>query len=138
MAQFGISMNFQWLKQILAIIFILKIDFQFNFSDLQTLWTGRMKTRECRGLGVRIPKTHSTLVEDGEFILTYSRVSYAILQGRRGTGALHSHDLNRTREIRSSPSQTGTLPQSLDSRSTAKYQLRPEHVRSNPYGMDSM
>jgi hypothetical protein len=114
MAQFGISMNFQWLKQILAIIFILKIDFQFNFSDLQTLWIGRMKTRECRGLGVRIPKTQSTLVEDGEFILTYFRVSYAILQGRRGTGALHSHDQNRTREIRSSPSQTGTVPQSSD------------------------
>jgi hypothetical protein len=32
MAQFGISMDFLWIKQILAIIFILKIDFQFNFS----------------------------------------------------------------------------------------------------------
>jgi hypothetical protein len=30
-------MNFLWIKQILAIIFILKIDFQFNFSNLQTL-----------------------------------------------------------------------------------------------------
>jgi hypothetical protein len=49
-------MNFLWIKQILAIIFILKIDFQFNFSDLQTPWTGRMKTRECRDLGVRIPR----------------------------------------------------------------------------------
>jgi hypothetical protein len=45
MAQFGISMNFLWIKQIIAIIFILKIDSQFNFSDLQTLWTGYMKTR---------------------------------------------------------------------------------------------
>ena len=47
MTQFGISMNFLWIKQILVIIFILKIDFQFNFSYLQTLWTGRMKTESA-------------------------------------------------------------------------------------------
>ena len=57
MAQFGISMDFLWIKQILAIIFILKIDFQFNFPDLPTLWTGRMKTRERGGLGVKESKT---------------------------------------------------------------------------------
>jgi hypothetical protein len=32
-------MNFLWIKQIVAIIFILKIDFQFNFSDLYIPWT---------------------------------------------------------------------------------------------------
>jgi hypothetical protein len=31
MTQFGISMNFLWIEQILAIIFILKIDFYFLF-----------------------------------------------------------------------------------------------------------
>jgi hypothetical protein len=31
MTQFGISMNFLWIKQILAIIFILKIDFYSLF-----------------------------------------------------------------------------------------------------------
>jgi hypothetical protein len=38
MAQFGISMNFLWIKQILAIIFILKIHFLFIFLDF--LFTG--------------------------------------------------------------------------------------------------
>jgi hypothetical protein len=38
MTQFGISMNFLWIKQILAIIFILKI--HFLFISLDFLFTG--------------------------------------------------------------------------------------------------
>jgi hypothetical protein len=33
MTQFGISMNFLWIKQIIAITFILKIDFYSLFLD---------------------------------------------------------------------------------------------------------
>jgi hypothetical protein len=38
MDQFGVHMNFLWFKPILAIYFTLKIDFQFNFPDLQIPW----------------------------------------------------------------------------------------------------
>jgi hypothetical protein len=38
MTQIGISMNFLWIKQILAIIFILKI--HFLFISLDFLFTG--------------------------------------------------------------------------------------------------
>jgi hypothetical protein len=77
MNQFGLNMNFIWIKQILAIIFILKIDFQFNFSDLQTPWIGRMKTRECRVSGVKGPKTQANPYMDVGLIYVKRMVSYA-------------------------------------------------------------
>jgi hypothetical protein len=39
MDQFGVNMHFLEIKQILAIYFTLKIDFQFNFPDLHVSWT---------------------------------------------------------------------------------------------------
>jgi hypothetical protein len=49
MTQSGISMNFLWIKQILAIIFILKIDFYSLFVDFSIYWTGRTISRQPRG-----------------------------------------------------------------------------------------
>jgi hypothetical protein len=40
MAQFGPSMDFLWIYQVLVIVFILKIYFQFIYSTLSQLWTG--------------------------------------------------------------------------------------------------
>jgi hypothetical protein len=50
MDQFGLSMNFIWIKQVLAFIFTLKIYFQINFSDLPTPWSARIIPEKGRGL----------------------------------------------------------------------------------------
>jgi hypothetical protein len=39
--KFGLNMNFLWIKQILAIIFTLKIHFHIYLSNLSVLWTAR-------------------------------------------------------------------------------------------------
>jgi hypothetical protein len=39
MAQFGPSMDFLLIYQVLVIVFILKIYFQFIYSNLSQLWT---------------------------------------------------------------------------------------------------
>jgi hypothetical protein len=57
MTQFGISMNFLWIKQILAIIFILKIDFYSLFLDFLISWTGCTNTGKSRGLSARTRDT---------------------------------------------------------------------------------
>jgi hypothetical protein len=57
MTQFGISMNFLWITQILAIIFILKIDFYSLFLDFLISWTGCTNTGKSRGLSARTRDT---------------------------------------------------------------------------------
>jgi hypothetical protein len=49
-------MNFLWIKQILAIIFILKMDFYSLFLDFLIFWTGRTNTEKSRGLSARNPR----------------------------------------------------------------------------------
>jgi hypothetical protein len=48
MAQFGPSMDFLLIYQVLVIVFILKIYFQFIYSNLSQLWT-RPQFLECPG-----------------------------------------------------------------------------------------
>jgi hypothetical protein len=46
-------MNFLWIKQILAIIFILKMDFYFIFPGFSIYWIGRMNPENSRGFPAR-------------------------------------------------------------------------------------
>ena len=45
MAQFGARMNFLCNKQVLGILFILKINFCIYLPILYVLWTGRINTK---------------------------------------------------------------------------------------------
>jgi hypothetical protein len=45
MVQFGAKMNFLWNKQVLGILFILKINFCIYLPILYVLWTGRQYLR---------------------------------------------------------------------------------------------
>jgi hypothetical protein len=54
-------MNFLWIKQILAIIFILKFYFQINFSDFTNSLYCAPITRKGRGFGARIPRLRHTV-----------------------------------------------------------------------------
>jgi hypothetical protein len=57
MDQFGLNMNFLGIKQVLVIIFVLKINFYFIFLDFLFSWTERKISEKGRGLCARIPKT---------------------------------------------------------------------------------
>jgi hypothetical protein len=52
-------MNFLCIKQILTIMFTLKIIFHLLFLGFSNSWTERIKTRECRGLGAINPQTQN-------------------------------------------------------------------------------
>jgi hypothetical protein len=56
MDQFGLNMHFLGIKQVLTIIFTLKIIFYLLFLGFLVSWTGRIITREYRGLLVSIPR----------------------------------------------------------------------------------
>jgi hypothetical protein len=56
MDQFGLNMNFLGIKQVLVIIFTLKIDFDIHLSNFSAFWTVRIKTDKCRGFRARIPR----------------------------------------------------------------------------------
>jgi hypothetical protein len=60
-------MNFIGVKQFVAIIFILKIYSQFNFSDLQTLWTVPQLPKKAGSTALKIPR-HRTLGYGPRFI----------------------------------------------------------------------
>ena len=76
MDQFGLNMNFLGFKQVLIIIFTLKIIFYLLFLVFSNSWTGRIKTRECRGLGVTLPKTQFTHVVDRGLITGFYKGSF--------------------------------------------------------------
>jgi hypothetical protein len=53
MAQFGLSMDFLLIYQVLVIIFILKTYFPIYLFNFKLLWIGRQIHRSPGGLGVR-------------------------------------------------------------------------------------
>jgi hypothetical protein len=56
MDQFGLSMNFLGIKQVLVIIFTLKINFYFIFLDFLFRSTARKILEKRRGLCARTPR----------------------------------------------------------------------------------
>ena len=59
MAQFGARMNFLCNKQVLGILFILKINFCIYLPILYVLWIGRTFYRKLRGHGANSSKTQN-------------------------------------------------------------------------------
>jgi hypothetical protein len=57
MGQFGISMNFLWIKQVLMIIFTLKITFHIYSSNLTVLWTAQQLPEKEGSLAQEIQDT---------------------------------------------------------------------------------
>jgi hypothetical protein len=64
MDQFGITMDFLCIKQVLAFIFTLKIHFLFTFLDFLISWTGRKIKPKSRGHCATNPKTQSDWRQD--------------------------------------------------------------------------
>jgi hypothetical protein len=52
-------MNFLGIKQVLIIIFASKMIYISFSPDFLVSWTGRIIYKECRGSGVKLPKTQS-------------------------------------------------------------------------------
>ena len=71
MTQFGISMNFLWIKQILAIISILKIHFFYLFPWIFYFLDWASNFIKRRGFGARFPKTQRIPGVDGGLIYQY-------------------------------------------------------------------
>jgi hypothetical protein len=49
MDQFRLNMNFLGIKQVLVIIFTLKINFHIYLSDFSAPWTARIKSENSKG-----------------------------------------------------------------------------------------
>jgi hypothetical protein len=62
MAQFGPSMDFLLIYQVLVIVFILKIYFQFIYSNLSQLWTGPQFQRNPGAIPQLIPRLRALLL----------------------------------------------------------------------------
>jgi hypothetical protein len=50
MTQFGAKMNFLCILQVSRFVFVLKMNFNINFSVFNTLWTGRQIPENSGGL----------------------------------------------------------------------------------------
>jgi hypothetical protein len=59
MVQFGAKMNFLWNKQVLGILFILKINFCIYLPILYALWTGPHFLGKTGGYAQDIPDTEN-------------------------------------------------------------------------------
>jgi hypothetical protein len=87
-------MNFLGNRQVLVIIFTLKINFHIYLSNFPALGTARLKTDKCRGQRIKFPRLRT-------------RVDFYKVQGllckatdRRGMSRSWQSDLTRAPEIR--------------------------------------
>jgi hypothetical protein len=56
MDQFGLNMKFLGIKQVIVIIFTLKINFHIYLTNFSVLWTACTKIDKCRGQRVKFPR----------------------------------------------------------------------------------
>ena len=122
MEWFGVSMNFLWIIEVLAIIFLLKIYLIIIFSDFIMFWAGRTISREPRGYSTTNPETQRTVALDGGLFSRKQEVSFA-KDTREGVRC------NLGRPIRSERSR-------LDQRAANRYAIRGVGSRSD--GVDLM
>jgi hypothetical protein len=101
MDYFGLKMNFLWILQVLAFIYILKIYFLFNFLVFLLSWIRRTKPEKPRVLGIIFPKTQSPTAQDGGLVLIKPRGCSAFCPGRTGMGRSGPSDLSYMARIRS-------------------------------------
>jgi hypothetical protein len=92
MVQFGAKMNFLWNKQVLGILFILKINFCIYLPILYALWTGPHFLGK-QGAMRKISQTQRTGSLDGGLFLNFRGVPMQINQ-RKGIGKSRSSDPN--------------------------------------------
>jgi hypothetical protein len=64
MDQFGLSMNFIWIKQVLGIVFILKFCFLNDFIGFIHCLDYASIPKEFRGCCIKIPKTQNFSRQD--------------------------------------------------------------------------
>jgi hypothetical protein len=67
-------MNFLGIKQFLAIIFTLKINFSISFLVISNIWTARVIKPKARASAQRFLR-HTTVTMDGGLIPQFARVS---------------------------------------------------------------
>jgi hypothetical protein len=98
MDQFGLNMNFLWIKQLLGIVFILKIHFLNQFPWFSISLDCASITGKCRVSGAKFPRLPSR--QDYGLISKNSRVSLVKLAQRRGILSPRPSDQIRMRQIR--------------------------------------
>jgi hypothetical protein len=117
MDRFGLKMNFLYILQVLAFIYIIKIYLQFNFLYFWPSLDWAPKSEKCRGTSVKIPQTQPATRTERGLIPREFRVSNKYAE-RRGIGESRSSDLGWTCQIKSVTSRNGTWSRPLIHRST--------------------
>jgi hypothetical protein len=100
-------MNFLGIKQVSAIVFILKIISELNFLGFINCLDCAPKTEKRRGLGARIHKAQYNHAVDRGLVSQKSRASNAKSPSQRGTGHSEPHDQISRAGIRSIVLYTG-------------------------------
>jgi hypothetical protein len=113
MAQFGPSMDFLLIYQVLVIIFILKTYFPIYLFNFKLHWIGP-QFLESPGSRGNNSKAHGTAVKDGGFIFRISEGLLSKMDPRRGILYYQPHDLDLAVRIRLPTQRTGTRFVSLD------------------------
>jgi hypothetical protein len=107
MKWFGVSMNFLWIIEVLAIIFLLNIQFLIHLYSLNDLWTGPQNLRTAGGSTQDIlDSVHSNNGRRVYFNETEGLLSK--MDPRRGTANLEPLDPFWTAQIRLNLIWTGT------------------------------
>jgi hypothetical protein len=133
-------MNFLGIKQVIVIIFTLKINFHIYLSNFLAPWTARIKSDKCRGRYIKFPKTQTNSGLDRGLDSRKIRVSYVKPVGRRGIRPRESSDQNTMSTFRSSRYYNGTRHWPLDPDPTVDIHLTPPILpaRSNLDGSDQL
>ena len=85
MVQFGVHMDFLQIKQVLVIIFVLKMHFWFIFSVFRVLWTGP-----------KIPKSAGAFVKEFLRLSALYKVDVGLFSSKlRGSTANMSREVGR-------------------------------------------
>jgi hypothetical protein len=80
--------------------FHIKMDFYFIFPGFSISWTGRIIYRECRGSGVKLPKTQSHPAVDCGLITYTLEVPFAKSFDRKGICKVQPSDRGSKVKIR--------------------------------------
>jgi hypothetical protein len=140
MAQFGASMNFLWIYEVLAIIFLLKIYLIIIFSGFTMFWTGRTISRELRGLGVNLQRHREQSTTDGGFYFQKVQGLLCNCGTVKGIAEHGPFDSHSRAQIRFNIYRTGTRPEPSDRISSAQMNSPPywTAMRSDPYDLHPM
>ena len=120
MKWFGLKMNFLWILQVLALIFVLKIHFPINYSLISNTLDWASISREGRVTGAKFTRLRLQSNEDGRLIPENPMVSLERITPRRGMVRYRPLDPEPKARIRSYINWNGTRPERMDQRSTVQ------------------